>query len=258
MRTLHTPSILFPAHPIMETWKTLQEGHEAVVRWGKYIECNPRLPRQTNLHHIVSVERFFHYFLGHLKTHFETDKQLVMDAILVHEDGEAIEKRDVLLHDKTFSGHKDEYLAFNKMLVGSPSYRKRMQRAFLLQFVLEKDFLIDGDDDANKVLESLRKRNQHEATIFNLLERFDYYLYAVRAYDEVGDVVILVHVLRNNWCFLDSYSRVIPGISNIWTDELHKAALEFMEKYKDIPGPKDEGGIPAAYAYAVKKAYMTI
>lgn len=87
MSTFNTPTILFPVHPVMDTWKTLQLGHEAVVRWGGYIECNTRLPKQTNLHHMVSVERLFHYFLGHLKTHFRLDYQLVMDAIKVHEDG---------------------------------------------------------------------------------------------------------------------------------------------------------------------------
>lgn len=164
----------------------------------------------------------------------------------------------MLLHDKVLSGHVDEYVAFEKMLVGSPEYLKRMKRAFLLQFVLDEGFEIPGDSDANTLLKNLRKNNQYEATLFNLLERFDYYLYAVSAYDEVGDLVILVHVLRNNWTFLDSYSRLIPGVGNLWTYQLHKTALEFMEQYKDIPGPKDEGGIPAAYAYAVKKGYMTI
>lgn len=207
---------------------------------------------------MVSVERLFHYFLGHLKTHFRLDCELVMDAIKVHEDGEAILKRDVLLHDKVLSGHVDEYVAFKKMLVGSPEYVKRMKRAFLLQFALDEGFEIPGDSDANFSLQMLRHNNQNEATLFNLLERFDYYLYAVRAYDEVGDLVILVHVLRNNWLFIDSYSRIIPGITNLWTGELHRTALEFMQRYKDIPGPKDEGGIPAAYDYAVKRGYMTI
>jgi hypothetical protein len=207
---------------------------------------------------MVSVERLFHYFLGHAKSLLSLDHQLVMDAIKVHEDGEALLKRDVLLHNKTLSGHVDEYMAFKGMLVGNPDYITRMRKAFLLQFVLDEGFEIPGDHNANFLLKKLRKDNQHEAMIFNLLERFDYYLYAVRAYDKVGDVVILVHVLRNNWRFLDSYSRLIPGIANIWTGELHKTVLEFLQEYKDIPGPKDEGGIPAAYAYAVEKGYMTI
>lgn len=258
METLNTKALSFPVHPIMETWKILQSGHEAVIRWEGYLKCNPKLPKQTNLHHMVSVERLFHYFLGHLKTFFTIDYQLVMDAIKVHEDGEAVLKRDVLLHNKTISGHVEEYLVFKKMLVGNPDYVTRMRKAFLLQFVLEKGFEIPGDDNANFLLKKLQKENQHEATLFNLLERFDYYLYAVRAYQEFGDVVILYHVLINNWRFLDSYSRLLPGITGLWTSELHKAAVDFMEQYKDIPGPKNKGGILAAYEYAISKGYMAI
>ncbi len=259
METLNNKAISFPVHPIMENWKTLQDGHEAVVRWGGYVECNPNLPKQTNLHHMVSVKRLFYYFLGHLKTFFATDYQLVMDAIEVHEDGEASKRQDVLYHNKTSIGHLEEFEAFRKMLVGDEVYTKRMERAFLLQFVLDKDFILEGKDRACKVLKKLRNENQHEATLFNLLERFDYYLYAVRAYQEFGDVVILVHVLRNQSPYLDTYSRLIPGISDmLWTLELESSTIEFLQKYKDIPGPKDEGGIPAAYAYAVEKGYMTI
>ena len=131
---------------------------------------------------------------------------------------------------------------------------------FLLQFISSSTDLFEKlEDDTPQLIKDLRRNFSLEAGILNGLEKVDYYMYAKRGYDECGDVVVLTHVLRNNAKALDSYAKTIRGFKeHVWTEEHSQASQAILEQFADIPGPKDEGGIPAAYKHACDKGYMQI
>jgi hypothetical protein len=168
----------------------------------------------------------------------------------------------VLWHNKGQERDVREYEIFLECIADYPAVsRERLKEMFLLQFIMSPTDLLERlSSDTAITLRHLRRNYRLEGMVFNALEKFDYYIYAKkRGYDECGDVVILVHVLRNHTGPLDEYARLIPGFrEHVWTDEHSKAAREFMERYHDIPGPKDPGGIQAAYDFACQKSYMTL
>lgn len=251
MKTLVLPQVHF-----LNSWQTLQIGYEKIVRWKDYLKENPNLRRQTNLEHIVSVSFLFDYFLnfGSLAQFF--DRELVRLAIQVHEIGE-IDHGDTLYHNKKKDGHIAELKSFLSFLDSMPELgtvnRKRFIESFLLQFATDSsiDFILFGlDTNIQDIFEDLKDSRGFEAKVFNALERYDYFLYAFESFQVCKDVVILTHVLRNQKHHLDRYVDEISQFNKFWTPEIQDFSVEFLKIHKSIPGPKDDGGIPAAYRFA--------
>lgn len=256
-----TTAIKMPGHSCEDMWTIIQDKQQTVFRWGDYTECNPGLFKQSNAAHVPSVERLFHHDVLLLREHNpDLVVELLYGAIHYHEDPEAVLGEDVLWHNKGQERDVLEYQTFLKTMVGYPeATRRRLREMFLLQFITGPTDLLAGLNPlTDATLRHLRTNYALEGKIFNALEKFDYYMYAKkRGYDECGDVVILVHVLRNQAGPLDEYANTIPGFREyVWTEAHSEAARVFMERYADIPGPKDPGGIPAAYEWAYQHGYM--
>lgn len=253
----------FPLHAFESVWHILQDGNSKVTRWEEYWDNNPNLFHQTNLHHMVSVQRLIHYFLGHISSqeHPTLNKEILLDGFMDHEDGEAVLQKDTLYHLKTSAGHLKELRAFNRRLVGDTHYKDRLRRAFLLQFAEDKKNNFPDEPSYQYLLDEVRKKYPIEAMIFSAIERWDYFLYAHWMYREHRDVVLMYHVLYNQKAHLDRYLRDIKGFEMFWSPEHSSVATAFLEHYSDIPPPKDEMGISRvkeAYQYAASKGYMTI
>lgn len=256
-----TTAIQMPGIFCEGMWDKLQKEHPLIPRWKDYIECNPGLTRQTNIEHVFSVERLFHECLPFLEHHRTINRELLLLAIHVHEDGEALLQGDVLWHNKDPKRDLLEFKAFKASIQNRDEWASRrddLETAFLLQFITgDIQIFEDDSEDTRDAIRAVQLVHHFEGRVFNALEKMDYYIYAKRGYDESGDVVILTHVLRNHTKPLDEYANTIRGFKeHVWTEAHSEAAKEFMERYADIPGPKDPGGIPAAYEWAYQKGYM--
>ncbi len=242
-----------------EMWDKLQKEHKQIIRWKDYVDCNPGLTIQTNADHVFSFERLVNECLPFLWVGKKFNTQLLLFAVHVHEDGEALLQEDTLWHNKDPKKDLLEYKAFCKSIQGRPEQvREELESAFLLQFITGnvEPFEQDSEDTKDAIL-AVQRFHYREGDTFNALEKLDYFMHAKRGYDECGDVVILVHVLRNHTAPLDEYANTIPGFKkHVWTEAHSQAAKEFMERYADIPGPKDPGGIPAAYEWAYANGHM--
>lgn len=180
----------------------------------------------------------------------------ILETINCHDDGEALLKGDVLFHNKSSERDVQEYLAFRKF-VGHVPNRIDVLQSFLLQFITGdiKPFFVD--EETQSLISEVAILYEADGKIFNFLEKLDYVHFALWAYRVASDPVILVHVLRNQIKALDEYAEEFPTIrEQAWTRGMSEWAHEFMVLYKDLPGPKSEGGIPAAYEAAYQAGYM--
>jgi len=247
-------------HFFLPLWKMFQEVYRNVPRWKGYRDANPNLQLQTNLEHQNSLNPLFMLALPTIGEE-GLSRQMLFIACHVHELGE-VENGDTLYHQKTEDKHLKELLSFDKILSSleflDEGRTEYYRIAYLLQHVTNDTVNFVGHPWAEKMLRTIRKDYFAEGQVFDALERLDYVLYALKAYQKCGDVVILKHVYCNQVKRLDGYAKTIKGFNKWWYKEISADAKRFMKKYADIPDPKDEGGIPAAYAYAVEKGYMTL
>ncbi|MEZ4102984.1 MAG: hypothetical protein R3B55_00170 [Candidatus Paceibacterota bacterium] len=248
-------------HFFLPFWNIFQEGYRNVPRWKGYCDVNPNLPLQTNLEHQNSLNMVFASALPFLGEP-ELNRSLLIQASLLHELGE-VDNGDTLYHLKTEEKHLRELLSFDRIITKHFSFFepwsvKSCRRAYILQHVVNEGLTFSGHSWAEDMLRNTRKVYLAEGQVFDALERLDYVLYALKAYQKCGDVVILKHVYCNQVKRLDGYAKTIKGFNKFWTKEVSAAAKQFMRRYADIPSEREAGGIPAAYAHAVKKGYMTL
>lgn len=238
-------------------WDLIQRKYPERVRWAEYRKQNPNLPRQTNLEHSLSVQRLFALACSLLHASGRNlDFSLLMLAIQLHEDGEMF-VGDTLYHEKTNDSHENELSAFLELaLLDIPeALHELWRRAFLLQYAHDASISFEHQQ-SQQDLEMLRTMYATEARIFDFLERLDYLLYAETAIGKCGDVVLYTHVLRNQLPHFKRHLTEFPWFRKLLPESSLVEYEEFLKGYADIPGPKDEGGIPAAYEYAKEQAYL--
>lgn len=236
-------------------WWELQDEHQKLPRWKSYTDINPALPLQSNAAHLHGLSWQAQLLLPSLAIHPEApkfDQHIIMQGIWVHDDPEAILRRDVNFDDKTRSDDIDELQAFIAKIGDIPA-RTRMIEAFLLQFIV-KDNLSDFAEhlDDPTMIDRLRKELWVEGQLFNALETLDYIQYAHMCHQQCGDVVILNQVLRNQAPVLKEYGRQIGGFRDVfWTERHIESAESFMEHFHQMPKGKPEG-----YEWAYANGYM--
>lgn len=238
-------------------WDLIQRKYPERVRWAEYREQNPHLPRQTNLEHSLSVQRLFALACSLLHASGRNlDFSLLMLAIQLHEDGEMF-VGDTLYHEKTNDSHERELSAFLELVLPDipEALHELWRRAFLLQYAHDAGISFEHQQ-SQQDLEMLRDRYATEARIFDFLERLDYLLYAETAMGKCGDVVLYTHVLRNQLPHFKRHLAEFPWFETLLPESSLVEYDKFLDLHADIPGPKDKGGIVAAYIHAITKPYL--
>ncbi len=217
---------------LLSIWSSGQTQLPRVVRWLPFHE-RQGTRRQDTLQHTYSLAIFTSVFLERVRPFLaHLDEGLIMQAILLHDHGEGELGRDVLHPNKTGNQDLAEYEAFRKRFQPVKEFRS-LHEAYLLQYSL-------GDhhhfpDEAQIILRRLAKRKLSEARAFSAIEAFDYLLYAVEQYVELGNKDILAHVLGNVGPRLDNMARLVLGFAEgFWTHE-----------FKDWCAEAAKGGNPA-------------
>lgn len=250
MNTLVIPPC--PGLRDMDRWILLQKNHQEIVRWGRFCGENPNLPKQTNLHHITSVSSVFVTQGTRLLQYQKFDLALLLAAIIFHEDGEALLKRDISYIHKTEDHDFDEYRAFADTIKNdSSTVQYWLTKAFLLQFVHSRSSVAGWGSIAEQVMYDLQQNHLYEGHIFNAFERMDYLYYTINSYEECKDLVLLVHLLRNQVPAIEKYIGVIDGFEKeVWTPALSAWAKEVVEICKDLPHWGPNGELEHCYKWA--------
>lgn len=253
METLKIPKC--PGLVDMESWITMQTNHAGIIRWGRFRAHNPTLRQQTNLHHIPSVTRLFVIYGLLLMKYRFFDLGVLLAAIITHEDGEALLGRDISYIDKKGKDDFDEYKAFYKSIEHHPKdIQKKLLRSFLLQFTTSHENLDAWGALPAQVMYELQQNYRYEGYIFNALERMDYLYYTINSYNECGDIVLLVNLLRNQVPAIEKYIGIIDGFEKeVWTPELSAWAKEVVEICKDMPRRESTQDFEEAYKWAYQK-----
>ena len=218
---------------VVDVWTSGQVGLPQVERWSTHkTEDNEHggIRSQNSLQHTYSLALLGSMLIQSARPyHSGLDEVLLLNALLVHDHGEAELGRDVVYINKYDQADLDEYGAFCKR------YRKLPQtlfafyhEAFLLQFANQKP--IRFPLKARKVMNYLRSQKQTECKFFEFIERWDYLVYALEQYIQRGNEKILVQVLRHQFPKLEKLAQDVPACKElVWTPAVSEWCSEFMQ-----------------------------
>jgi len=214
---------------VMDVWVSGQIGLPLVIRWKKFLQ-NGKAREQNSLQHSYSIAVFAIIFVKMLEKYASFDKEIIMDAVLLHDHGEGELKRDILYNDKEESHDFDEYLAFVTRFGQLPeAVFKKCQRAFLLQFALSNP--VSFPEKARAIMQEIAEKQKVEALIFRALEYCDYFLYALEQYQELDNVGLMVLVLGNHIPHFEQLAKELPGFKEVfWTEEVSRWCYEVFSR----------------------------
>ncbi len=221
------PTLTLPVwtQELVATWVRPQVTLPKVVRWSKYRKRGTR--RQDTLQHTLSLVFFAIQVLPKFRKYVKFNELFLLQALIVHDFGEGETRGgDTLYIDKNHAVDLEEARAFVArygVVIGED-----LTRAFLLQFAKNASQMEDFTD----ILRGLKKKYPIEGMLFDALERFDYFLYALEQYQTLGKAKILVQVLRNNAPHFERLSRELPGFKQVlWRPDLAGWCTLFLSRY---------------------------
>ncbi|HVV15240.1 MAG TPA: hypothetical protein VHD55_02500 [Candidatus Paceibacterota bacterium] len=221
------PNVSLPTwiQDLMVTWVRPQVTLRKVVRWSKYRKRGTR--RQDTLQHTLSLLLFATWAFPLFRPHVRFDESLLFRTLLLHDFGEGeTQKGDTLYIDKTRGGDLAETAAFMErfgIVIGQEG-----TKAFLLQFAKNANQM----GEFRSILQGIKKKYPVECLLFDALERFDYFLYALEQYRELGKAKILVQVLRHQIPHFERLSRELPGFKQVlWRPDLAGWCSLFLSRY---------------------------
>lgn len=213
---------------IQAFWTRHQVLLSGVVRWENHRVRNPKIRRQTNADHTLTFENLADIYEPTFKRYNPNlDFSLVKLDIRLHDVGESVIGNDTAFINKKDEIDAAEYVAFMGFIKDlPPEVISKFERAFLLQFCLKDSSIFP--ERARPIMAELKQNHSAEATIFAALERLDYILFAYEQYKDIGDNVILTHVLRKQHREMERFTSTIPGFSEIWTPEMNSWTKQFL------------------------------
>ena len=206
---------------------------DQVRRWSNF---NGR--HQTTLGHTATIVQVGMTVLAVIRHHDDElplNEELVLGALSLHDLGEtvkALEGKDTVYALKSNEQDALELEAFKAHLESYPEcVREKFLTQYLLQHVRKRD-AFQGRD--REILERLAQLNLNEAMLFELVERFDYLLYALNELMERGNMRIMIHTLRNQHGRLHELSKMFKGFAReYYTPGLCHWLEELLRRHKD-------------------------
>jgi len=198
----------------------------------------PRRPQHV-CQHLVEAQELCDLLI-HILTPYLVERGLHLDyellrrAVRVHDFGEGVHAplgRDMLLGQKIDGHDKAEYDYFVAYLAdnspGLIEWQQMMCRAFLLQFCLNGNALLPQE-----ILTDLKSNKRMEALLFNAIERWGYFIYALEQYLCFSSPIFLLDVFGRNTSHYDSLAAELPGFAEeIWTAEVRAWRLNFLSQH---------------------------
>lgn len=229
---------------MFEIWFTSQHPLDEVIRFSRFVERNPKLRKQSTLHHQHSVCMAIMPVLFNLKRKYfpELNTELLKDAFQWHDlpEGLLLQKKDVSVVNKKAHHDLEEYLAFEKSTQHFKSQdfnlHVHFMEAYMLQFAHKSDaYLSIFPEEAMEVIVHLREHYPYEVVLFPALEKWEYLFYAYEGYLHHGDEVIWVNVLREHVSELSVFANEINGFREVvFPLHFEKSINKFIEDNKHV------------------------
>ena len=162
------------------------------------------------------------------------DVELFRQAVRTHDFGEVIHAKvgsDVPASEKTDQDDKDEYDEYCRYLArtypGDEAFVKKMRRVFLLQFCLNDNPLLPQD-----IIADLKTHCRTEALMFQAIENWGYFLYALDQRITFRNIKIMRRVIKNHTSDYERLAEELPGFAEIiWTPEMQNYCTDFQQRY---------------------------
>ncbi len=207
---------------LLPVWNMSQNELSDVIRWGPYVEKNPKVWKQSTLQHTLSFSIVANVCVKLLKKHVKLDESLIQTAFMIHDLGEGLTRRDITADNKKDEDDLEEYEAFKKAFDFLPEQIfTQYQKAFLLQFAWKNPECFPY---AEKILMGQLNANfQNEVLTFRALESWEYIFYPLEMYKQGVDDGLLVRVLERQLPVLKFMALTLPGFrAEIFTYEFEK------------------------------------
>lgn len=229
----------FPQSDMLELqriWTHLQTILQRVYRWKRFREVNPDLRKQDLNQHSLSLTFLGATFLPRFVPYFGTDlidTSTLLTCFVVHDVGEGLLKRDVSLTEKGVRHDVAEYVAFRDLINGLPlEVQAELKRAFLLQFVVDKEKWCSFDDEACEILRVLSTTHWNEAVLFTVVEHYDYLMYMIESYN-AGDSYILYEALKTEIKTWPRLKKLFPAFGEVvLPPQLEAWFMDFRRQYE--------------------------
>lgn len=218
---------------LLPLWNMSQRELASVVRWGSFVEENPKLWKQPTLHHTLSFSIVASVCVQLLKKHIRLDEGLLQLAFNIHDLGEGLTRRDISVGKKQDKDDLEEYEALKKSFSFlSPKDFRPLQKAFLLQFARRNPDCFDQYE--RNLMRQLMKSSKNEVLVFNALESWEYIFYPLEMYIQgLDDGGLLFIVLSNQLDKLKMFSRELKGFrQEIFTKSFEEWAEDFVLNHK--------------------------
>lgn len=229
---------------MFELWLASQHPLDEVIRFSRFVERNPKLRKQSTLHHQHSVCMAIMPVLFNLKKKYypKLNTELMKDAFQLHDlpEGLLLQKNDVSVVSKRAHHDLEEHLAFEQKIHhfkdSDPDLYKHFLGSYLLQFAHKKDdYLSIFPEEAMDIIHNLRGKYPYEVALFPALEKWEYLFYAYEGYIHHGDEVIWVNVLRHHITELSFFAEEIVGFrEEIFPLHFQETINKFLEDNSHI------------------------
>jgi len=166
-----------------------------------------------------------------LKNHISLNETLLLRAFKVHDLGEVLTKRDVLVQNKIDHLDLEEYLVF----VDAFSHLRKevfyqFKLAFLLQFARKNPNCFP--EDTRIAMKYLTENFMYEAIVFEALESWEYIFYPLKAFQNGTDKLLLTRFLKNQIPRLQKFAEELPGFrEEVFTRKFETWAVSHIRTY---------------------------
>lgn len=215
--------------PLIDVWRSAQISLPSVRCWPSFDpEKNGGIRIQDLLQHSYSLVLLGRIFVSLLRPHLALDEELLLTALLLHDQGKAENGFDTPRPSKSDWTERREYaLFFERYGLFPEPIKTALQRAFLLQSALMMTERFP--EDARTILNDLRISRPMEILAFDAIERWDFVLYALEQYRERKNDIVLTRVLQHHAGRLDELVNLLPGFGEtIWTSEIRAWKNAFL------------------------------
>ena len=222
MKASRLPLRVFPGQELLQVqqlWSQLQSvlNSDAVLRWQRFADHHGGIRDQNLIEHSYAITVLGTFVVEKLRPHFPNlDLGFILQALLIHDIGEALLRRDVSYIEKKATDDVDEYESVKSALSGlSPELRAMYLEAFLLQFCLDTDKYSLFDAEAQETMRLLAASKQWEARVFNLIEHVDYMMFMLETYRAGNDYLLYQVLLSSEMAAWEGFRKMIPDVETL-------------------------------------------
>ncbi len=216
--------------------RCMESGLAGIQRWNQYQDPSRPFPAraQTTIQHVGSISIGATMMVFKLVRPSDVDIGMILSAFPHHDYAEVIHfesGKDVLHHNKTIQNDiaEFEYMCqWYRRLYPDESVRQYYEDVFLLQFAGAKRH--GWPEPYRTRLNMIAERYPLEVLLFEIIEHWDYFLYAMEQLFVNDNPEVVSEVVYRNGKRLDQLSVLLPTFGEFyWTPALSEWAWNHLQ-----------------------------